>query len=54
MAKKTGRDIITLKCTSCNERNYSTMKNRKNTAEKLELKKYCPRERVHTIHKEVK
>ncbi|HEB7545337.1 TPA: 50S ribosomal protein L33, partial [Campylobacter coli] len=26
----------------------------KNTTEKLELKKYCPRLKKHTLHKEVK
>jgi len=48
------RDIITLACTDCKNRNYSTMKNKRNTQEKLELKKYCPCCRKHTGHKEVK
>jgi len=48
------RDIILLQCTECRERNYSTMKNKKNTTEKLNLKKYCSRCRRHTPHKETK
>jgi large subunit ribosomal protein L33 len=30
------------------------MKNKKNTADKMEIKKYCPYDRKHTVHKEVK
>jgi len=48
------RDIILLQCTECKERNYSTMKNKKNTTEKLNIKKYCNRCRKHQVHKEVK
>ena len=32
------RDIILFQCTECKERNYSTMKNKKNTTEKLQRK----------------
>src|ERR1022692_401803 len=48
------REIITLQCGDCKERNYSTTKNRKTTTERLELKKFCRRCRKHTPHKEVK
>jgi large subunit ribosomal protein L33 len=48
------RDIIQLQCGECKRRNYSTTKNKKNTTDKLELKKYCPWCRHHTEHKEVK
>jgi large subunit ribosomal protein L33 len=48
------RDIITLACTVCKNRNYTTTKNKKNTPGKLELKKYCRFDRTHTIHKETK
>ncbi len=48
------RDIILLQCTECKNRNYSTMKNKKNTTDKLQLKKYCKHERKHTVHKEIK
>ena len=33
---------------------YITTKNRKNTTERLELKKYCPHCRKETLHKETK
>lgn len=48
--------IVTLECESCAERNYTTTKTKKMTQQrtKLELKKYCPRERKYTLHKEVK
>ena len=48
------REIIDLACTVCKQRNYSTMKNKKNTTEKLLLKKYCRHCRKHTSHKETK
>jgi|UniRef100_A0A7C3WYH5 large subunit ribosomal protein L33 len=48
------RVIITLACTECKERNYTTEKNKKNDPDRLELKKYCPRCRKHTIHREVR
>ncbi|GBE36191.1 50S ribosomal protein L33 [bacterium BMS3Bbin07] len=48
------RDIILLQCAECRNRNYSTMKNKKNTTEKLQLKKYCRHCRKHTSHKETK
>ena len=46
--------IITLQCTECKERNYTTVKNKKNDPDRLELRKYCPRERKHTLHRETK
>jgi large subunit ribosomal protein L33 len=48
------REIITIACTQCKERNYSTMKNKRNTSDKLELKKYCKFCKAHTLHKETK
>jgi large subunit ribosomal protein L33 len=48
------REILTLACTECKERNYSSMKNKRNTPDKLELKKYCKRCNSHTVHKETK
>ncbi|HTN44165.1 MAG TPA: 50S ribosomal protein L33 [Nitrospiria bacterium] len=48
------REIITLACTDCRERNYSTVKNKKNDPDRLELQKYCKMCRKHTAHKEVK
>ncbi len=48
------RIIILLQCSECKNRNYSSMKNKKNTTGKLELKKYCRSCRKHTLHKETK
>jgi large subunit ribosomal protein L33 len=48
------RDIITLACTECKRRNYQTTKNKKIKSDRVELKKYCPFERKHTLHREVK
>ena len=55
MAKKAGaRTIIYLACTQCRERNYTTEKNRKNDPQRLEMRKFCPRCRSHTAHREVR
>ena len=48
------REIITLQCGVCKERNYSTTKNTKTTTGRLEFSKFCPRCRKHTDHKETK
>ncbi len=53
-AKKGAIEIIALQCTECDRRNYTTTKNRRNMQGKLELKKYCPHERKHTLHREAK
>ena len=45
---------IALQCTECKQKNYTTQKNRRNTTGKLELMKYCPFERKHTLHRETK
>ncbi|MEG2085794.1 MAG: 50S ribosomal protein L33, partial [Clostridia bacterium] len=39
---KGSRVKITLACSECKQRNYDNMKNKKNTVDRLELKKYCP------------
>lgn len=51
---KGNRSIISLECTTCKERNYYTTKNKRKSQDKLEMSKYCPRERKHTVHKEGK
>ena len=48
------RPKITLACVECKDRNYITKKNRRNDPDRLELKKYCPRERKHTVHRETR
>ena len=65
MAK--GKDVrvnVILECTSCVRKNgnkesrgisrYITQKNRRNTPNRLELKKFCPYCYKHTIHGEIK
>nr|YP_010338790.1 ribosomal protein L33 [Glaucosphaera vacuolata]UNJ18740.1 ribosomal protein L33 [Glaucosphaera vacuolata] len=66
MAKNKGaRIIITLECISCRNGNskplshkgvfrYTSQKNRRNTSNRLELKKYCPYCHIHTEFKEIK
>jgi large subunit ribosomal protein L33 len=48
------RNIITLACTECKQRNYTTTKNKKRTPDKMELNKYCKFCRTHTLHREIK
>ena len=48
------RPKITLACTECKERNYITKKNRRNDPDRLEMKKFCPRCRTHTAHRETR
>ena len=48
------REIVTLQCGDCKDRNYSTTKNKKTTTERLEFNKFCRKCRKHTAHKEVK
>lgn len=48
------RDKITLACNTCEERNYHTDKNKRLHPERVARKKYCPRCRKHTDHKETK
>jgi len=50
----TMREIITLQCNDCKNRNYTTTKNRRKHTERLETSKFCNTCRKHTGHKEVK
>jgi large subunit ribosomal protein L33 len=59
MAKKEVRINITLECTEAKKEGkpasrYTTQKNKQNTSERLELKKYNPFLRRHTVHKEIR
>jgi large subunit ribosomal protein L33 len=47
------RIIITLSCSVCKNRNYYFARGKKKEY-KLELKKFCPKCRKHTLHKETK
>lgn len=59
---KNSRIIVTLECTNNHidtmyhkfTLRYTTTKNRRNTTNKLLLKKYCPQCNSHSIFKEIK
>ena len=51
--KKGNRIVIGLECTETGIRSYVTQKNRINKQEKLELMKYNPKVKKHTLHKEI-
>lgn len=53
------REIITLECTEARKlgkppSRYTTTKNKKTKSERLELMKYNPHLRRHTLHREIK
>ena len=48
------RTLVTLACTECKRRNYTTKKNKQNTPDRMELKKYCKWCRQHTLHRETR
>ncbi|EAY28696.1 50S ribosomal protein L33 [Microscilla marina] len=60
MAKKGNRIQVILECTEHKKSGmpgmsrYITTKNRKNTTQRIELKKYNPVLKKHTVHKEIK
>ncbi len=60
MAKKGNRIQVILECTEqktsgvAGMSRYVTTKNRKNTTARMELKKYNPFLKKHTVHKEIK
>ena len=48
------REKIALACPGCEERNYNLTKNKRLHPERVEFRKFCPRCRKHTLHKETK
>ena len=53
------REIVTLECSEARKEGkspsrYMTTRNKKTQTEKLELRKYNPHLRRHTLHKEIK
>jgi len=54
LAKKEDRVIVELACTECRSRNYTTEKNRRSDADRLELRKFCRRCRGHRVHREAR
>eukprot|EP00472_Partenskyella_glossopodia_P008859 CAMPEP_0197524988 /NCGR_PEP_ID=MMETSP1318-20131121/10545_1 /TAXON_ID=552666 /ORGANISM="Partenskyella glossopodia, Strain RCC365" /LENGTH=139 /DNA_ID=CAMNT_0043078117 /DNA_START=29 /DNA_END=448 /DNA_ORIENTATION=+ len=58
-SKKGDRLMVTLECTEAREMGkmpsrYTTVKNRKNTPERMEMMKYNKFLRRHTLHREIK
>jgi len=51
MAKAVKREWVWLQCKECDDLNYRTTINVQGGTPKLELKKYCRRERKRTVHK---
>ncbi|MEY8462586.1 50S ribosomal protein L33 [Streptococcus merionis] len=45
---------INLKCSTCGRLNYLTSKNNKTHPEKIQVPKFCPKERKVTLHIESK
>ena len=60
MAKKGNRVQVILECTEHRKSGtpgtsrYTTIKNRRNTPDRMVLKKYNPILKKHTLHKEIK
>jgi len=48
------RTKITLACQECKQRNYNTMKEKKNNPDRMEAKKHCRFCNKHTAHRETK
>lgn len=46
--------MVVLACDECKNRNYTTVKNKKNVKDRMELSKYCPFCKAHKPHKETK
>ncbi len=47
-------DIVSMQCTECKRRNYSTTVNKRKQSKTLELNKFCKWCGRHTLHKEGK
>lgn len=54
MAKNLNRVFFGLKCTECGYQRRPRIKNKKNTPDKMEEHKYCPRCKKATLFKETK
>ena len=48
------RALAIMACTECKRRNYTTTKNKQNSPNRLEFKKYCKWCDKHTLHKETR
>ena len=45
---------VTLACTECGDRTTLLKRNKRNNPDRIELKKYCPRLKKVTLHRETK
>jgi|LSQX01.2.fsa_nt_gb large subunit ribosomal protein L33 len=55
MAKKNeNREYIDMECTECKSHIIRTQKNKKNTPDRMELNKFCPKCRKSVLFKEKK
>jgi len=51
MAKGSKREYVWMECTECGDKNYRTEVSVVAGAPKIELKKFCKRDRKRTVHK---
>ncbi len=48
------RVTVTMACTECKRRNYTTEKNKRNDTDRIEYMKYCKWCKKHILHKETR
>jgi large subunit ribosomal protein L33 len=48
------RIAVTLACEECKRRNYQTNKSKRNTPDRITLRKFCKWCRTHTSHRETR
>jgi large subunit ribosomal protein L33 len=54
MARGDVRIGVTLACETCKRRNYQTTKSKRNTPDRLAIRKYCKWCKTHTAHRETR
>ena len=54
MPRRGDRLVVTLECRDCGSRGYVSTKNRRNTPDRLDLRKYCRACRAHKAHRETR
>jgi large subunit ribosomal protein L33 len=54
MARGEVRIAVTIACEECKRRNYQSNKSKRNTPDRLELRKYCRWCGKHTPHRETR
>lgn len=48
------RERVVLSCSTCNRRNYTADKNKALHPDRVEIRKFCPTCRTHTVHRETR